>query len=82
MLDLHAPVVAIATPSLTLEVEVYPEDSEQLLTTIQAVYVGFIPQTGETKPGAGEIRALVEHFEATGQVVPLSGFPVLARAAS
>ncbi len=82
MLDLHARVVAIGTTSLTLEVEIYPQDSEQLLTTIQAIYVGFTPQTGETRPVPGEIRALVDHFEATGQVLPLSDFPELARAAS
>ncbi len=82
MLDLHARVVAIGTTSLTMEVEIYPQDSEQLLTGIQAIYVGFISQTGETRPVPGEIRALVDHFEATGQVLPLSDFPELARAAS
>ncbi len=82
MLHLYARVVAIGTTSLTLEVEIYPQDSEQLLTTIQAVYVGFTSQTGETRPVPGEIRALVEHFETTGQVLPLTDFPELARAAS
>ena len=52
------------------------------ITSIQAIYVGFTPQTGETRPVPGEIRALVDHFEATGQVLPLSDFPELARAAS
>ncbi len=82
MLDLYARVAAIGTTSLTLEVEIYPQDSEQLLTTIHAVYVGYIPQTGETRPVPAEIRALVDHFEATGQVLPLTDFPELARAAS
>ena len=82
MLDLHARVVAIGTTSLTLEVEIYPQDSEQLLTSIQAIYVGFTPQTGETRPVPEDMRALVDHFEATGQVLPLRDFPDLARAAS
>ena len=82
MLELHARVAAIGTTSLTLEVEIYPQDSEQLLTTIQAVYVGFTPETGETRPVPGEMRSLVDHFEATGQVLPLSDFPELAEAAS
>ena len=82
MLDLHARVAAIGTTSLTLEVEIYPQDSDQLLTNIQAIYVGFTAQTGETRPVPGEMRALVDHFEATGQVLPLTDFPELARAAS
>ena len=55
---------------------------DDFLTIIQAIYVGFTPQTGETRPVPGEMRALVDHFEATGQVLPLSDFPELARAAS
>ena len=82
LLELHARVSAIGTTSLTLEVEIYPQDSEQLLTTIQAIYVGFTSQTGETRPVPGDIRALVDHFEATGQLLPLSDFPELAKAAS
>lgn len=82
MLDLYARVAAIGTTSLTLEVEIYPQDSEQLLTNIQAIYVGFTPQTGQTRPVPQEIRALVDHFEATGQVLPLSDYPELAKAAS
>jgi len=81
MLDLYARVAAIGTTSLTLEVEIYPQDSEQLLTNIQAIYVGFTAQTGETRPVPQEIRTLVDHFEATGQVLPLSDFPELAKAA-
>ena len=82
MLDLHARVSAIGNTSITLEVEIYAEESEQLLTTIQAIYVGFTPETGETRPVPSDIRSLVDHFEATGQVLPLSDFPELARAAS
>ncbi len=81
MLDLYARVVAIGTTSLTLEVEIYRQNSEQLLTAIQAIYLGFTPQTGETRPVPGEMRALVDHFEKTGQVLPLSDFPELDKAA-
>ncbi len=81
MLDLYARVAAIGTTSLTLEVEIFRQESEQLLTNIQAIYVGFTAQTGETRPVPQEIRTLVDHFEATGQVLPLSDFPELAKAA-
>ena len=41
----------------------------------------FYPDSGETRPVPDEIRALVEHFEATGEVLPLEDFPRLAEAA-
>ncbi len=81
MLELHTRVSRIGNTSLTLEVEIYPEDSDRLLTTIQSVYVGgFIAETGKTQPVPPEIRALVDHFEATGQVLPLENFPELEKA--
>lgn len=82
VLELHVRVSAIGNTSITLEVEIYPQGVDQLLTTIQGVYVGFYPESGTTRPVPPEIRGLVDHFEATGEVLPLEGFPKLAAAAS
>ena len=93
LLQLHARVARIGNTSLTLKVEIYPAsaaadpfssdpNSDRLLTIIEAVYVGFYPDSGATRPVPEEIRALVDHFEATGAVLPLSQFPELAAAAS
>jgi acyl-CoA thioester hydrolase len=86
LLELHTRVSRIGNTSLTLDVEIYLQnsdrpDSEKLLSMIQAVYVGFYPQSMETRPVPDEIRALVDHFEATGAVLPLDQFPELAEAA-
>ena len=80
VLELHARVVRIGNTSLTLSVEIYPESSERLLTLIEAVYVGFFADAGTTRPVPDEIRSLVDHFEATGEVLDLGVFPELAAA--
>ena len=82
ILELRARVSRIGNTSVTLDVEIYPEDSEKLLTVMQAVYVGFYPETGATRPVPDDIRRLVEHYEATGEALPLSRFPALAEAAA
>ncbi len=82
VLELHVRVSAIGNTSLTLEVEIYPQASDHLLTTMQGIYVGFHPESGTTRPVPQEIRTLVDHFEATGEVLPLEDFLRLAEAAS
>lgn len=81
LLDLYVRVSRIGITSLTMEVAIYPQESDRLLTTMEAVYVGFHPQSGTTRPVPDEIRELVTHFEATGQVLPMDHFPSLAAAA-
>ncbi len=81
MLDLHVRVGHIGNTSLILDIEIYPQTAGPLLTTVQAVYVGFDTETGATRPVPEEIRELVNHFEATGEVLPLERFPRLAEAA-
>ena len=81
ILELHARVSGIGNTSLTLNVEIYPQDSDRLLTVMQAVYVGFYPESGTTRPVPQEIREMVGHFEATGEVLALDRFPALAEAA-
>jgi len=78
LLDLYLRVSRIGNTSLTLEVAIYPQESDRLLTTMEAVYVGFHPKSGTTRPVPDEIRELVTHFEATDQVLPLNRFPRLA----
>ncbi len=80
-LELFARVARIGNTSLTLKVEIYPEGSDRLLTTIETVYVGFYPKSETTRPVPDAIRALVDHYEATGEALPLDGFPELAEAA-
>jgi len=81
ILDICAKVSHVGNTSLTLEAEIYPQNSGSLLTTIQAVYVGFDAQSTTTRPVPDAIRELINHFEATGEVLPLKRFPELAEAA-
>jgi acyl-CoA thioester hydrolase len=82
LLDLYVRVSHIGTTSITLDVEIYPQGSDSLLTTLQAVYAGFRPESATTRPVPDDIRELVGHFEATGEALPLERFPGLAQAAS
>ena len=81
ILELHTRVARIGNTSLTLAVEIYSEKGKKLLTQITAVYVGFHPETETTRPVPAAVRALVNHFENTGEVLPLANFPELAAAA-
>ena len=81
ILELHARVERIGNTSLTLLVEIYPQGDDRHLTSIEAVYVGFHADTGATRRVPDAIRSLVDQFEATGEVLELSGFPELEEAA-
>ena len=81
MLDLHVRVSDIGNTSLILNIEIYQQDSEALLTTIQSVYVGYHADTGATWRVPDEMRELINHFEENGEVLPLDRFPDLAAAA-
>ena len=81
ILELHTQVARIGNTSLTLQMEIYRPDSDQQLSAIEAIYVGFHADTLQTWPVPDAIRALVDHFEATGEVLPIEGFPELHAAA-
>ena len=80
-LNVFVGITNIGNTSLALDAEIYPQSSEQLLTTIHAVYVGYDTGTGETRPVPDDIHRLIGHFESTGEVLPLDQFPGLAEAA-
>ena len=85
MLDLRARVARIGNTSLILEVAIFthggvPDDTA--LTTIEAIYVGFHADTGQTRRVPDSIRELVDNWETAGEVLPLASFPELAAAQS
>ena len=81
-LDIFVGVSDIGNTSLTLNAEIYPQGSDQILTVIQSVYVGYDAATGQTRPVPDDVRKLVDQFESTGEVLPLDQFPQLAAAAA
>ncbi len=82
IIELHVRVSNIGTTSLTLNLEIYPEGGDRLLTSIDTVYVGYDAKTESSRPVPDAIRQLVTHFEATGEVLPIEQFPDLAKATS
>jgi acyl-CoA thioester hydrolase len=82
IIELHVRVSNIGNTSLTLNLEIYPEGSDRLLTSIETVYVGYDAATESSRPVPDAIRQLVTHFEETGEVLPIDQFPELAKATS
>ena len=82
IIELHVRVSNIGTTSLTLNLEIYAEGNDRLLTSIQTVYVGYDTATESTRPVPDAIRELITHFEETGEVLPIEQFPELAKATS
>ena len=82
IIELHVRVSKIGNTSLTLNLEIYPEGGDRLLTSIETVYVGYDAETESSRPVPDAIRRLVTHFEETGEVLPIEQFPDLAKATS
>ncbi len=82
VIEIHVRVSRIGNTSITLDMEIYPEKSGSLLTTMEGVYVGYLAESGATRSVPDDIRQLVDHFESTGEVLPLDWFPELAKAAA
>ena len=80
IIELYVRVSNIGNTSLTLNMEIYPEDSDRMLTSIEAVYVGYDAATESSKRVPDDIRLLVNRFEETGEVLPMEQFPELAKA--
>ena len=82
VIEIYVRVSRIGNTSITLDMEIYPDTTDTLLTTMEGVYVGYDAESGVTRPVPDDIRQLVDHFEFTGEVLPLDRFPELAKAAA
>lgn len=80
IIDLYVRVSKIGNTSLTLNMEIYPEDSDRLLTEIETIYVGYDAATESSKPVPEDIRRLITHYEDTGRILPLDQLPDLSKA--
>ena len=54
--------------------------TETLLTSAEAVYVGYDASKGKKKPVPDDLRAVVQAYEDTGVPLNLDAFPELAKA--
>ena len=82
ILDIYMRVSSIGNTSITMDMEIYAQGTEWLLTTGQAVYVGYDASAGTTKGIPPDIREVINHYEMNGVALPLATFPELAAAAA
>ena len=80
IIELYVRVAKIGNTSLTLNMEIYPEGSDRLLTNIETIYVGYEAATESSKQVPKDIRKLINTFEETGEILPVDQLPDLARA--
>jgi acyl-CoA thioester hydrolase len=80
MIEVYVRVSNFGNTSMTLNMEIYHPDSGRLLTKMEAVYVGYDAPTETTCRVPDDIRQLANHFEETGEVLPINNFPELAKA--
>jgi len=81
MLDVYVRVSHIGNTSIAMDMEIYDQEADRLLTTGQAIYVGYDVSTRTTRPVPPDIREIIDYYEKTGVVLPLERFPKLAAAA-
>ena len=82
MLELYVRVSHIGTTSFTIDTEIYHRDSEKLVASTQVVYVGYDAAIASKRPMPQELRDIIQHYEATGEALPLEGLPNLREAAA
>ena len=80
LLDVCFRVAGIGSTSMTACMDIYQHGTETLLTSAEAVYVGYDASTGSKKPVPGDLRAVVGAYEDTGVPLDLDAFPELAKA--
>ena len=81
MLDLYTRVSHLGNTSMIMDSEIYNQHTSELLLQSQIIYVGYDIPTNSKKPIPNDIRAVVQEFESTGQVIPLTQLPDLSLAA-
>ena len=80
MVEAYVNVSRIGNSSMDMRMELYRPEPEALLTTIDAVYVGYDAATRTSRRVPDDFRELINRFEQTGEVLPLSRFPDLEEA--
>ena len=70
-------VSRIGNSSMDMQMELYRPEPETLLATIDAVYVGYDAASRTSRRVPDDFRELINHFEQTGEILPLSRFPDL-----
>ncbi len=78
ILDIYSRITRIGSTSMVQETAIYLQGSEELVHRAETVSVNYDSSTGTARTVPDDIRELVTHFERTGEVLPIDGFPDLA----
>ncbi|GBD10610.1 Acyl-CoA thioester hydrolase YbgC [bacterium HR23] len=77
LLDIYTRVTRLGEKSITMLSEVYRQGEDTLLCRVEVVYAGWDGVARRSKAIPDDLRRLITHFEATGEVLPIEGFPNL-----
>ena len=77
VLEVFSRISNLGNSSVVVNTEIYREGSDELLNTSQVVYVNYDADEKVSRPVPDDVRRLITHFEDTGEVLPLNGFPRL-----
>ena len=77
MVEACVRVSRIGNSSMDMQMELYRPNPETLLTTIDAVYVGYDSTARTSRRVPDDFRELINQYEQTGEVPALSHFPEL-----
>ncbi|MBI4203250.1 MAG: acyl-CoA thioesterase [Chloroflexi bacterium] len=80
LLDVYARLAGIGNTSYTFAYEVHRPSDERLLVAAEVVYVSYHNQAHRPRRVPQPIRDVFNHFEATGQPLPLAEMPLFADA--
>lgn len=81
ILELYVRVSHIGNTSFIIDTEIYHQDSDKLVASTQLVYVGYDAATASKRSMPQELREIIQHYEATGEALPLESLPGLREAA-
>lgn len=77
VLEVFSRIASLGRSSIVVETEIYKEGFDELLNRSEVVYVNYDAARKVSRPVPDDIRQLIMHFEDTGEVLPLEGFPKL-----
>ena len=77
VLEVFSRISNLGNSSVVVNTEIYKEGSDELLNTSEVVYVNYDADKKVSRPVPDDVRRLITHFEETGEVLPLDGFPRL-----
>lgn len=78
LIDIHWKVERIGNASLTTRSEIHNRATGAPLLRAEIIYVNFDSDAGVSRRVPDDLRALIETYENTGEIIPLDDLPELS----